>query len=140
MAEKQTAMTEAFYYILLSLKEPNHGYGIIQNTIELTGGRLELGAGTLYGALNTLLDKDWIRLYSEDKQSRKKKQYIITEHGSLALRQEIERLEELVENGKRILQQDGAANSEEKRSVQQKIEIESEERNGVADEKIQVVF
>lgn len=37
MAEKQAAMTEAVYYILLSLQTPNHGYGIIQNTLELTG-------------------------------------------------------------------------------------------------------
>lgn len=101
--EKQTAMTEAVYYILLSLQSPNHGYGIIQNTIELTKGRLELGAGTLYGAINTLLEKQWIRLYSEDKTSRKKKQYVITELGTEALRQEIERLEELLENGKHII-------------------------------------
>lgn len=154
MAEKQTAMTEAFYYILLSLKEPNHGYGIIQNTMELTGGRLELGAGTLYGAINTLLDKDWIRLYSEDKQSRKKKQYIITEHGSLALRQEIERLEELVENGKRILQQESAVELQQKECAGQKmpgeskgkgyvkqgIAAESGERRERADDKVQVVF
>ena len=103
MAERQAAMTEAVYYILLSLRTPNHGYGIIQNTLELTEGRLELGAGTLYGAINTLLDKRWIRLYSEDKKSRKKKQYVLTELGLSALQQEIKRLEELVENGKRML-------------------------------------
>lgn len=96
-------MTEAVYYILLSLKEPNHGYGIIQNTLELTGGRLELGAGTLYGAINTLLEKRWIRLYSEDKGSRKKKQYILTDLGTEALCQEIQRLEELVGNGRRMM-------------------------------------
>lgn len=103
MAEKQIAMTEAVYYILLSLQTPNHGYGIIQNTLELTKGRLELGAGTLYGAINTLLDRQWIRLYSEDKKSRKKKQYILTEQGFMALQKEIRRLEELLENGKHML-------------------------------------
>ncbi len=103
MAEKQTAMTEAVYYILLSLKTPNHGYGIIQNTLELTEGRLELGAGTLYGAVNTLLDREWIRLYSEDKHSRKKKQYLITERGEMALETEIRRLEELLKNGRKIM-------------------------------------
>lgn len=103
VADRQAAMTEAVYYILLSMRTPNHGYGIIQNTLELTGGRLELGAGTLYGAINTLLDKGWIQLYSEDKKSRKKKQYILTELGLSALQQEIARLEELVENGKRIM-------------------------------------
>ena len=81
LSEKYTAMTEAVYYILLSLKTPNHGYGIIQNTLALTNGRLELGAGTLYGAVNTLLERGWIRLYSEDKHSRKKKQYLITKQG-----------------------------------------------------------
>ncbi|MCI9080780.1 MAG: PadR family transcriptional regulator [Lachnospiraceae bacterium] len=96
-------MTEAVYYILLSLKAPNHGYGIIQNTLEITKGRLELGAGTLYGAVNTLLDRGWIRLYSEDKHSRKKKQYLITEKGNTALEQEIKRLEELLENGRNIM-------------------------------------
>ncbi len=103
MAEKQPAMTEAVYYILLSLQTPNHGYGIIQNTLELTGGRLELGAGTLYGAINTLVDRQWIRLYSEDKKSRKKKQYILTEQGFSALQQEVRRLKELLENGERVL-------------------------------------
>lgn len=103
LKEKQIAMTEAVYYILLSLQTPNHGYGIIQNILELTKGRLELGAGTLYGAINTLLEKQWIMLYSEDKMSRKKKQYILTEQGWKALQQEIQRLEELLENGKRIV-------------------------------------
>lgn len=103
MSEKQTAMTEAVYYILLSLKTPNHGYGIIQNTLALTNGRLELGAGTLYGAVNTLLERGWIRLYSEDKHSRKKKQYLITKQGEYALEQEVQRLEELLENGRKIL-------------------------------------
>lgn len=64
LEKKQIAMTEAVYYILLSLQTPNHGYGIIQNIIQMTEGRLELGAGTLYGAINTLLNKGWIQLLS----------------------------------------------------------------------------
>jgi DNA-binding PadR family transcriptional regulator len=133
LAEKQMVMTEAFYYILLSLNTPNHGYGIIQNTIELTDGRLELGAGTLYGAINTLLDRGWIRLYSEDKQSRKKKQYLITEQGVLALEQEIERLEELLENGRRVINE-GCAKSEGTNAGERK------EKEEAADEEVQVVF
>lgn len=39
----------------------------------MTDGRVNLGPGTLYGAINSLLDKGWIELYSEEKQSRKKK-------------------------------------------------------------------
>ena len=53
-------LTEAVYYILLSLDEPLHGYGIMQNVERLSGGRVRLAAGTLYGALNSLCDKGWI--------------------------------------------------------------------------------
>ena len=48
------ALTEATYYILLSLVRPRHGYGIMQLTEEMSGGRVHLAAGTLYGALNAL--------------------------------------------------------------------------------------
>lgn len=99
---KNQPMTEGIYYILLSLLTPNHGYGIIQSTMEMTDGRLELGAGTLYGAINNLLEKGWITLHSEEKESRKKKEYVITRIGRAALEEEIERLEELLENGKRL--------------------------------------
>lgn len=100
-------MTESTYYILLSLLEPNHGYGIIQRTLELTKGRLELGAGTLYGAINHLLEKGWIVLYSEEKESRKKKEYCLTRIGRAALEEEMERLKELLENGGRLLDTEG---------------------------------
>ena len=43
------------------------------------------------------------RLYSEDKASRKKKQYILTQEGLSALQQEVRRLDELVENGRHML-------------------------------------
>ena len=47
------ALTEAVFYILLSLNEPLHGYGIMQNAEKLSHGRVKLAAGTLYGAINT---------------------------------------------------------------------------------------
>lgn len=96
------ALTEAVYYILLSLLEPLHGYGIIQNAERLSHGRVRLAAGTLYGAINTLLEKGWIRALPESRDSRKK-EYIITEKGTEALKAEIGRLQELLENGKNIL-------------------------------------
>lgn len=94
-------ITESTYYILLAVLKPNHGYGIIQKVQELTNERVRLGPGTLYGAINKLLEKNWINLYSEEKNSRKKKEYIITDLGLKVLGDEIKRLEELVENGKR---------------------------------------
>lgn len=94
-----TPLTEAFYYILLALRKPNHGYGITQEIDSLTKGRVNLGAGTLYGALQTLQKRNWIRIYSEDEASRKKKEYIITNEGLQAFNNEKKRLEELVKNG-----------------------------------------
>ena len=96
------ALTEAVYYILLSLLQPLHGYGIIQNVEELSGGRVRLAAGTLYGAINTLLEKGWIRALPGNKDSRKK-EYQITPLGRRTLEEELKRLHELLTNGNRIL-------------------------------------
>ena len=96
------ALTESTYYILLSLYTPQHGYGIMQQTHALSGGRIRLAAGTLYGAINTLLEKDWITALTGEADSRKK-EYIITETGREMLQKELQRLTELLENGKRLL-------------------------------------
>ena len=93
------ALTEAVYYILLSLGQPLHGYGIMQNAEQLSGGRVRLAAGTLYGALNTLLEKGWIKALEENGR---KKEYETTEAGKDAVRREILRLRELLENGETI--------------------------------------
>ena len=98
------ALTEAVYFILLSLLEPMHGYGIMQLTERFSGGRVHLAAGTLYGAINTLLEKGWIRSMGEDKDSRKK-EYVITPLGEEVLRGEIKRLSELAELGKSFLEE-----------------------------------
>ena len=96
--DKNTPLTEALFYILLTVRKPNHGYGIIQEVEELTKGRVVLGPGTLYGAIQSLVKKDWIRIYSEDTESRKKKEYLITEAGLAAFEEERARLEELLQN------------------------------------------
>ena len=95
------ALTEAVYYILLSLKEPMHGYGIMQNVENLSNGRVKLAAGTLYGAINTLLEKEWICACSEQADSRKK-EYEITAKGRDMVRGEIARLKELISNGEEL--------------------------------------
>ena len=95
------ALTEATYYILLSLYRPRHGYGIMQQTEELSGGRVRLAAGTLYGALNTLCDKGWIVLKTVDEDSRRK-EYLLTDKGREILINEVKRLKELARNGEMI--------------------------------------
>lgn len=95
------ALTESTYYILLSLYTPQHGYGIMQRTEELSGGRVKLAAGTLYGALNTMCEKGWIIQLPVEDGSRKK-EYRLTETGRRILSNEIERLRELVKNGDKV--------------------------------------
>ena len=96
------ALTETTYYILLALYRPRHGYGIMQQVEELSGGRIRLAAGTLYGALNTMCDKGWIVNLPVEEGSRKK-EYQITAVGLEILKKEILRLRELVNNGELIL-------------------------------------
>ncbi len=102
MENKYQPLTEALYYILLAARKPVHGYGIIQEVEEMTGGRVRLGPGTLYGAINSLLEKGWIVLYSADPGSRRKKEYVVTALGREVFAAELLRLRELVENGEKM--------------------------------------
>ena len=95
-------LTESTYYILLSLVTPQHGYGIMQQTEVLSNGRVRLAAGTLYGALNALCEKDWIKPLPAAQESRKK-EYQLTEKGLTMLKNELTRLRQLVANGEQIL-------------------------------------
>ena len=97
------ALTESTYYILLSLCEPQHGYGIMQRTEQLSGGRVRLAAGTLYGALNSMTERGWIQLLPVESGSRKK-EYCLTETGYAVLDNELARLEKLVNDGKKVLE------------------------------------
>ncbi len=98
------ALTESTYYILLSLYTPQHGYGIMQQTEELSGGRVRLAAGTLYGALSSLTDKGWIVPLPVNPESRKK-EYKLTNLGLDVLNTELKRLRQLVKNGESILKE-----------------------------------
>ena len=100
--DRSQPLTEALFYILLAARKPVHGYGIIQEVEEMTGGRVRLGPGTLYGAISSLLEKGWIVLYSADLGSRKKKEYVITNQGREVFSAELRRLRELVENGEKM--------------------------------------
>ena len=106
MSKENIALTEAVFYILLSLYSPLHGYGIMQKVSELSSERVNLAAGTLYGALNTMLEKRWISALPGEKNSRKK-QYEITEIGKEMAEDELLRLKELVTNGEMIIRGEG---------------------------------
>ena len=92
----QSPMTEAMYYILLSLLRPGHGYGMMQRVKELSGGRLEMGPGTLYGVLARMNRAGLIAFTGEEGR---RKNYAITETGRTALLAEYRRLKRLVADG-----------------------------------------
>ena len=88
-------MTETAFYILLALKKPLHGYGIIKHVEELTEGRLVLGSGTIYGTLTKMQRDGIISVYADEER---KKIYEVTDVGKALMRHEIARLKELHTN------------------------------------------
>ncbi|MDR1001789.1 MAG: helix-turn-helix transcriptional regulator [Oscillospiraceae bacterium] len=92
---KGGALTEVTFFILLAVFEPRHGYAIMQFIEEKTNGRLSLGAGTLYGALQSLHEKGWI--VPRAAEDGRKKEYQITPAGREIARSELARLRELTQ-------------------------------------------
>lgn len=86
------SMTETAFYILLCLRKPNHGYGIVQMTERLTGGEIRLTPGTLYGSLSKMEKDGVIRLLREED---KRKIYQLTDLGLELLQLERKRIERL---------------------------------------------
>jgi len=93
-------LREPTFLILLSLAPgPKHGYAILKEVEALSDGRVKLSTGTLYGAIERLLDQDWIRRVDDpipNDTNRKRKAYELTESGRKALNAEIARLRKLV--------------------------------------------
>lgn len=97
----QGPMTEAMYYILLALLRPGHGYGMMRRIEELSGGRLVMGPGTLYGVLARMNREGLITLAGEEGR---RKTYAIAPAGREALLAEYGRLKRMVEDG-RVLEE-----------------------------------
>ena len=85
-------MTETAFYILLCLKQPNHGYGIVQTVEKLTDGAIRLAPGTMYGSLSKMEKDGLIRFVREEE---KRKIYQITDLGFEVLQLELNRIERL---------------------------------------------
>ncbi len=82
--------------ILLSLAtEPQHGYSILKDVERMSGGRVVLSTGTLYGALRRLLDDDWIERHEDEDTSRGKQAYRLTSQGRRNLQLEIDRMKQI---------------------------------------------
>ena len=92
-------MTETSFYILLCLREPNHGYGIVQKVKEMTEGDIVLAPGTMYGSLSKMEKDGLIRFIREED---KRKIYSITDLGSEVLNLEMKRIARLYNNMKEM--------------------------------------
>jgi DNA-binding PadR family transcriptional regulator len=89
-------LTEPVLLVLLSLAEqPRHGYSILKDVERMSGGRVKLSTGTLYGALRRLLDDGWIERAEEDESPRDRRPYRLTARGRRNLQLEVERMRQL---------------------------------------------
>ncbi|MCI5840080.1 MAG: PadR family transcriptional regulator [Peptoniphilaceae bacterium] len=87
------ALTETSLLILLSLYDELHGYGVKKLIEKMTDGKISLGMGTLYGAINKMLEKGWIK---QSSQKANKVNYIITDLGREKVNNEERRLIKLL--------------------------------------------
>lgn len=101
--KKLDTLTEQMYYVLLALTEERHGYGIMQVTAQLTDGRVNIGAGTLYALLARFEQEGLIRATREEE---KRKYYHLTDAGRKILEDEYDRLRRQVADGASVLRKE----------------------------------
>lgn len=77
------------HYILLALREPLHGYAVMQKIEQMSHGRVVLAAGTLYGAIDNLNKHGWIEPVGK---SGRRKVYMTSDEGIAILTTEQKRL------------------------------------------------
>ncbi|MDW7670494.1 MAG: helix-turn-helix transcriptional regulator [Bacillota bacterium] len=99
--EQLKTLTEPMYYILLILIEPQHGYSIMQEVDRRTQGRVKIGAGTLYNLLSRFEEEKIIVQVSEENR---RKVYTITDKGLDILKDEHQRLMQLVSDGRDLIE------------------------------------
>ena len=92
--------TETTFFILLCLRKPNHGYGIVQMVEKMTDGAIKLTPGTMYGSLSKMEKDHVIRFIREDD---KRKIYQITDLGLEVLQIELKRIERLYKIAQEVM-------------------------------------
>jgi DNA-binding PadR family transcriptional regulator len=96
-----TPLTPAVFHVLLALASgARHGYGIMQDVADHTDGALRMGAGTLYGTIQRLMDLGWVREVEspppQTARDERRRHYRLTPAGRRALDAEVQRLETLI--------------------------------------------
>ena len=90
-----------WFHVLLSLADDDqHGYGIMQEVLDRTDGKVRLWPATLYGTLKRLMEDDLIEESGErpapDQDDARRRYYRLTKLGRQVLNAECRRLEDLV--------------------------------------------
>ncbi len=87
-------MGEATFFVLSALDDgPRHGYGILDEVAELTGGLVRLKVGTLYGMLDRLVGEGLVEVDREEvRQGRLRRYYRLTESGRSLHDAEVDRV------------------------------------------------
>jgi DNA-binding PadR family transcriptional regulator len=89
-------LTEPVFLILTSLvSSPRHGYGLKKDIEALSGGRVSMSTGTLYGVLRRLLEDCWIERFEQEDTARDKRAYRLTAQGRAHLERELDRIKQL---------------------------------------------
>ena len=105
MGKQSEPLTESYFYILLCLYGgDNHGYGIMQMTERLSGGRVKIGSGTMYGATSNMLKKGWIVECLEIGGERRR-MYRMTPEGREVFLAEYRRISELAASAAEVIGQ-----------------------------------
>ena len=98
--ESLLPLPPAAFHILLSLAEGDrHGYAIIQDVAERTGGEVMLGAGTLYRTIQRMLEQDLIvevDAQPSNSSDERRRYYRVSAFGRKVAGAEAERLAGLV--------------------------------------------
>ncbi len=96
-------VSEPVLLILASLaRKPRHGYALIKDIEALSGGRVRIRTGTLYGALRRLLEDRWIERFDQADTSREKQAYRLTPEGRRRLAGELARMKQLTRAAARL--------------------------------------
>jgi DNA-binding PadR family transcriptional regulator len=99
-APEAKPLSEPVLLILTSLADqPRHGYALIQDIESLSGGRVRMSTGTLFGALRRLLEDGWIERFEQADTSRQKQAYRLTAAGRKQLQLELDRMKQLTRAG-----------------------------------------
>ena len=101
--KKLDTLTEQMYYVLLSLRLERHGYGVMQDIAAITGGRVKVGAGTLYALLERF-ERDGLILRTRTEEKRK--YYRLTPEGERLLQTEYERIRRQAADLERVLREE----------------------------------